>query len=180
MACGCKTEIKNSIYIYRKTWGNRFFGVSSEEIILRYKGILIKTYVSRIKDEPTGLHIENYTYPANEDVFGKNCKQLSFSIHRVTKTRIHNSIQRIIENSQQEAIQNDVNLLYIAFKKGMSEASTRLSFRARCPKCSYYKGGRIKCDKGHEWKDVTCTNFDLKLSIKQYIGLILKVIEKPT
>lgn len=169
LLCGCDVKIEDSIYLYRKTHGNRFFGVSSQKVKIEYKGLTLE--ISFSGHEEQLIQAVAYIYDNNEDEFEvklDNEPIISMLPMYYKNWELRNLVHNIIVKGEKEIFSSNRNLIYIAVKKGLTEASSRDTPFGRCRKCEKHKGRR-SCEAGHEWRSTHCIDFELRLSIKTFL-----------
>lgn len=136
--CSCEVPKEEWLFLYRKTYGNRFFGISEKKVEVTYREQTLSIYASDVVDAIGSLHL------------GKLKKTIVSLLLKSSKIPI-----------------NKKNLIYIAFKKAFTQASSNNCFE-RCPKCGDYK----KCRSEKKWLSVHCPEFNLKQSIKEFVEAV--------
>lgn len=140
--CHCEVPKAEWIYVYRKTYGNWVFGVSNKVCKAEYKE---KTF--RVTER------EVYNERARDGI---------------NKWKLSKIILQQIKDQNADFLLKEKNLIYIALKKALTQKSGN-NFSERCPKCEKYNGYR-NCKAGHDWHTPSCSDFNLKPSIKEFLA----------
>lgn len=141
--CKCEIPEEEWFYIYRKYYARGCGYYPDQKAIVSNKDLVIKLWASQIEFE-------------------------GYYQNHIDKAKLKKVVKEFISKNKPELI-DKWQLFYIGFKKAFSQASSNQWFE-RCPKCKYYINGR-KCKKGHDWLSVQCEDFDLKQSIKKFLGI---------